>query len=351
MKGKALLFGLNYSHCKKGQLKGCINDVYAMSRFIQSILNIPYELYTDDVDKKNTSYDGIVEKLYALAIESYKENLDFVWIHYSGHGSSVKDVSGDEADGMDEGLVPSDYESKGILIDDILHSVMCSFNPKTKILFVCDACHSGTILDLRYTWNENKRYTIDNSKSSIKSNITLISGCMDNQTSADAFNLMGDNKSIGALTASFLKVLSATPEKIHNSFKLLQAIRKELKYNKFSQYPCLSSNFDLTSDISLIPIKNNQQPVQQVQPMQPVQPVQPVQPMQPMQKPTQQQLNYYQHYKPSNSQYFPQQYGFPQKHGKYEKYGMIPISQASQASQTFYTRPYKYNQAQYYNHY
>jgi hypothetical protein len=226
MKGKALLFGLNYSHCKKGQLKGCINDVYAMSRFIQSILNIPYELYTDDVDKKNTSYDGIVEKLYALAIESYKENLDFVWIHYSGHGSSVKDVSGDEADGMDEGLVPSDYESKGILIDDILHSVMCSFNPKTKILFVCDACHSGTILDLRYTWNENKRYTIDNSKSSIKSNITLISGCMDNQTSADAFNLMGDNKSIGALTASFLKVLSATPEKIHNSFKLLQAIRK-----------------------------------------------------------------------------------------------------------------------------
>ena len=27
MKGKALLFGLNYAHCKEGGLNGCINDV------------------------------------------------------------------------------------------------------------------------------------------------------------------------------------------------------------------------------------------------------------------------------------------------------------------------------------
>ena len=149
MKGKALLFGLNYAHCKSGQLKGCINDVNAMSLYIKSLYDIPIEVYTDDVNLKDTSYDGIVKRLYNLAVESHEKDLDFVWIHYSGHGSSQKDTLGDEEDGMDEGLVPSDYQSKGILIDDIIHDTLAAFNPKTKILFICDSCHSGTMLDLK----------------------------------------------------------------------------------------------------------------------------------------------------------------------------------------------------------
>lgn len=252
MKGKALLFGLNYAHCKAGKLNGCINDVYNISKFIERNYNIPQYIYTDDVDMKNTSYDGIVKNLYNLAIESYKENLDFVWIHYSGHGSNQKDTSGDEKDGMDEGLVPSDYEYKGILIDDIINNVMSSFNPKTKILFICDACHSGSILDLKYSWDTNKKSTIDNYNCKIKANTILISGCMDTQTSADAFNVLGDNKSVGALSACILKVLNNKPKYINDVFSFINAVRIELKKGRFEQYPCLSSTYDLVNNPMMI---------------------------------------------------------------------------------------------------
>ena len=253
IKGKALLFGLNYAHCKEGQLKGCINDVDEISQYISNVLQIPIDKYTDDVDIKNTSYDGIIQKLYELAIESYKNNLEYVWIHYSGHGSFQKDLSGDEKDGNDEGLVPSDYEKKGILIDDVINKVLSNFNPKTKILFICDACHSGTMLDLKYTWNEKRQSKIDNPKCSVKAKTILVSGCMDNQTSADAWNLLDNKKSIGALTASILNVLKRSSQQIYDVFIFVNSVRSELRRNGFSQYPILSSNFDIANEPSMVP--------------------------------------------------------------------------------------------------
>jgi hypothetical protein len=255
MRGRAVLFGLNYAHCKQGQLNGCVNDVKQVAKLIYSMFDeqMPVELYTDDVDRKNTSYDGILQKLYDVAIASYRDNLDYVWVHYSGHGSHQKDISGDESDGQDEGLVPSDYETKGLLLDDVIHRVMSCFNPKTKILFVSDCCHSGSILDLTYVWNEQKQSFVENKKCTIRSPTILISGCRDSQTSADAYNLLKDNQHIGALTASIIKVLQSNRKYIFDAFAFVDAVRKELKKGRFEQYPCLSSTFDLTTEPSLIP--------------------------------------------------------------------------------------------------
>lgn len=253
IQGRALLFGLNYDHCNYGKLNGCINDVNQISNYISTKLQIPVETYTDDVDVKNTSYNGIIQKLYDIAIKSHTENLEFVWIHYSGHGSYLKDYSGDESDGYDEGLVPSDYEKKGIVIDDVINRVISLFNPLTKILFICDSCHSGTILDLKFSWNTNNKPKIENSKCKIKSKTILISGCMDNQTSADAWNLLGDYKYIGALTASIIKVLKKSPQQLNDVFSFVNSIRMELKKCGFEQYPCLSTNYDINVNPSMIP--------------------------------------------------------------------------------------------------
>ena len=256
MKGKVVLFGLNYAHCKQGKLNGCINDVYAMTKYLQSTFGLPAEVYTDDVDKINTSYNGIIEVLSKLSRDTYNLNLDYVWIHYSGHGSSKKDTSGDEIDGMDEGLVPSDFETKGIIIDDILYKILSLFNPKTKIIFICDACHSGSILDLKYSWQSNKQCHIENRSCELKSKTILISGCKDNQTSADAYNLLNDGKHVGALSACILNTLKNKPEKIHNVFSLINTVRKELTKKGYKQYPCLSTNFDLSENISLFPLND-----------------------------------------------------------------------------------------------
>lgn len=260
MKGKALLFGLNYAHCKSGKLNGCINDVNNIAEYIQSTLAIPMVKYTDDVDLQNTSYNGILKNLYNLAVDTWRENLDFIWIHYSGHGSHQKDQNGDEKDGYDEGLVPSDYEYRGILIDDMINHILSVVNPKTKVLFICDACHSGSILDLKYAWNASKRYTIDNSADKIRAKTILISGCMDDQTSADAYNVLGDHKSVGALSACILTALKYNPNLIYDAFALVEKVRSELKRRGFAQYPCLSSTYDLNPDPNLIIYYEQQTP-------------------------------------------------------------------------------------------
>jgi metacaspase-1 len=48
----------------------------------------------------------------------YSNDGDIVWVHYSGHGGRVRDVSGDEEDGYDSTLIPVDFRSSGQILDD-----------------------------------------------------------------------------------------------------------------------------------------------------------------------------------------------------------------------------------------
>lgn len=81
---------------------------------------------------------------------------DAVFVYYSGHGTSVKDLDGDETDGLDEALVPTDYTAappgdwatarRRLIVDDDLHRWVQSASDKgaAKTLLIFDACHSGT---------------------------------------------------------------------------------------------------------------------------------------------------------------------------------------------------------------
>ena len=48
----------------------------------------------------------------------YSQAGDVVFLHYSGHGGRVRDVSGDEASGYDSTLIPLDFKRAGQIIDD-----------------------------------------------------------------------------------------------------------------------------------------------------------------------------------------------------------------------------------------
>lgn len=81
---------------------------------------------------------------------------DAIFVYYSGHGTSVKDLDGDESDGIDEALVPTDYAPapvgdwgearRRLILDDDLHAWVKSAADKgaAKTVLVFDACHSGT---------------------------------------------------------------------------------------------------------------------------------------------------------------------------------------------------------------
>jgi hypothetical protein len=67
---------------------------------------------------------------------------DFFFLTYSGHGGQVPDVSGEEADKLDETWCLFD----GQLIDDELYLELGKFATGVRILVLSDSCHSGTVV-------------------------------------------------------------------------------------------------------------------------------------------------------------------------------------------------------------
>lgn len=116
---------------------------------------------------RNTIYD----------VGSRCQEEDFFIFFYSGHGTNVADLTGDEADGQDEAFCfvdPSGHISLDtVMTDDDFSATVTSYVPlQTRILILTDCCHSGTIADLgRAEWTGRDAISI--------------TGCLDGQTSGD----------------------------------------------------------------------------------------------------------------------------------------------------------------------
>jgi hypothetical protein len=79
---------------------------------------------------------------------------DRVLIYFSGHGTQIPDVNGDEPDGLDEALVAYDFGSGrtpsgqstfvNVVTDDEIGALLGQ-SKSQNVLLMIDACHSGTI--------------------------------------------------------------------------------------------------------------------------------------------------------------------------------------------------------------
>jgi hypothetical protein len=214
--------GINYINTSYA-LNGCINDVQNMDSFLKSI-SLPKKytyksfLLTDHSIDQPTKQNIIS---YLINVLNMVQSNDIFIFHYSGHGSQIKDLNRDEIDKLDEVIVPIDFN---YIIDDEMNVILQKYcKPNIISLFLFDSCHSGTMLDL-----SNLKST-----KSFPLNIISISGCKDNQTSADA---LIDNNYNGAMTKAFLLHYS----KSYNFYQLVLNMRQWLKKNRFSQIPQLS---------------------------------------------------------------------------------------------------------------
>ena len=248
VRSKAVLFGINYVKTPSASLRGCVNDVNNVATYL--INHEKYDVvdvFTDEEDEVKTRGHFLIQTLYQLSLESHTEKLEKVWIHFSGHGTHVRDNNGEESDGQDECIVPSDFQHCGVIRDDTIKSVLKMFNKDTNVTCIFDCCHSGTIGDLRYLY-KNFSPTIENTGSKCQANVCMISGCMDVQTSADAFNVQGKRKYSGAMTSCLLNALK---NKNKNIFFVLRALRNNLRRKGFQQYPQLTSSFEIPRDFVL----------------------------------------------------------------------------------------------------
>ena len=230
---KALLIGINYTGTSN-ELYGCISDVNSIKERITNQGFNDINILTDLTTKKATR-NNILESFKNLLVNSQAGDLLFCL--YSGHGSYTIDRNGDEKDGRDELIVSCDLQS---VLDDELKSLIQTHLKEGVTLFAMfDSCFSGSVLDLKYQYLDSLNYDkyTENDKDAITiGNVFMISGCTDEQTSADA---VFDNKANGAMTWALLQSLNQTPTA---SWKeLLKSMRDILKKSQFSQIPQFSS--------------------------------------------------------------------------------------------------------------
>ncbi|KAJ6350500.1 hypothetical protein OIU78_006628 [Salix suchowensis] len=146
MTKKAVLIGCNYPGTK-AELKGCVNDVKRMYRYLVD----RYGFYEDnitiliDTDDSYTLPTGknVRKALNDLVLSS--RSGDFLFVHYSGHGTRLPAETGEDDDtGYDECIVPCDMN---LITDDDFRDLVDQVPEGCRITIVSDSCHSGGLID------------------------------------------------------------------------------------------------------------------------------------------------------------------------------------------------------------
>jgi len=288
-KKKALLVGINYFQTKS-ELKGCINDVKNVKEFLLQNgfkdSGPTMTVLTDNNPAAMPTRNNIISACMWLTHDNQPG--DTLFFHYSGHGGQVEDTSGDESDGMDETILPVDFQKNGQIIDDHLHVLLVqSLQAGVKLIAIFDSCHSGTALDLPFIYTPTGKYegtgpskahiasslldagltflkgdhtgalkkaggtlwegfsTKFGSPEKQKSNsspaeVIMISGCRDDQTSADA-SIAG--KPTGAMSFALMTFLHKNPNPC--LIDLLNGMRDLMIEKKFTQIPQMSTSHEM----------------------------------------------------------------------------------------------------------
>ncbi|KAJ2771729.1 Ca(2+)-dependent cysteine protease [Coemansia nantahalensis] len=283
---RALLIGINYFGSKH-LLKGCINDVHNMKRFITEHFGFreaDMVILTDDQHtnpRRMPTRDNILKAMKWLVSDARMN--DSFFFHYSGHGVTNESDNSEEIDGRDEAICPVDFETKGQIVDDVMNKIMVRPLPRgARLTAIFDCCHSATALDLPFQYShqgklKNERalsyvgktlleakdkYFQGNLAGALKGlvksmdmavtgdekldkarrtkstmgDVIMFSGCKDGQTSADTKS--EDLSFTGAMSYALISSMNARPHQTY--VQLLQDVRRRLA-PKYEQVPQLSA--------------------------------------------------------------------------------------------------------------
>ncbi|KAJ3540911.1 hypothetical protein NMY22_g4098 [Coprinellus aureogranulatus] len=294
---KALLIGINYVGTSS-ELRGCVNDVLNLRKFITERWGYENENITTVTDDPNVSTirptkANIIAQLKEL-VKGAQQN-DALFLCYSGHGTQVQDEDGNEIDGMDEVICPVDYEEEGFIEDDYLKELLVDPLPmgcRLTVIFdvsslhvPCDFTSSNPSLLPAYphsaatpvpVWISYTLYVSSPKAPELKptnssiciqyspkghilnganpddpkkspADIVYLSGCRDDQTSADTVE---EGRATGALSHAFVEALTKTPELSY--LQMLINTRKILVQKRHTQVPQLSSSHPIDTNLQFI---------------------------------------------------------------------------------------------------
>lgn len=201
---KALLIGFNYSRTDC-PLKGCHNDVQNMFEFLKSKGYSDTDMVAITDVQRVLGKDDLMNIIIDFMQTEVKDG-DHVFFHFSGHGGQLIDQNGDERDGMDECIYADDLQP--IKDDDLRKALVDSLPKGASLVTLLDCCHSGTGLDLPFSYTKYGVKKENHASSSKKA--LCISACEDYDTAADTSYVNSSGKRIpqGALTHAFIDTMT-----------------------------------------------------------------------------------------------------------------------------------------------
>lgn len=157
-KKRSLLVGCNYNHINGAQLKASHDDVRSMKDYIVNVHGFPESkdmmtILLDDDEHQHPTFFNITEAFKRLSEQSQPG--DAVFIHFAGHGGRVLDSNDDvEVESYDEVIVPSDYTTSGLIRDTLIFkTLLAPMRYGVTVTVLIDACDTGMVLDLPYSWS------------------------------------------------------------------------------------------------------------------------------------------------------------------------------------------------------
>jgi len=121
---------------------GCVNDITNVYDVLVKYFGFQPGDITLLADKRATTR-AILDALGKLIAAGAPG--DTLVFHYSGHGSQVADVEGDEADGKDEIICPYDFDwDTNYIKDDDFARIFKDLRKGVALEVILDSCHSGT---------------------------------------------------------------------------------------------------------------------------------------------------------------------------------------------------------------
>ncbi|XP_042985310.1 metacaspase-1-like isoform X2 [Carya illinoinensis] len=193
---RALLCGVTYRN-KNYSLNGTINDVRSIKNMLIQRFGYPAECIRVLTEEENgndltttPTKKNIEDSLKWLVDGS--ESGDSLVFFFSGHGLRQPDFEDDELDGFDETICPVDFIEQGMIVDkDINSTIVRPLKEGVTLHAIVDACHSGTVLDLEYTYDPQNKVWKDNKPPSKAAKGTsgglaiCLSACGDDQMASD----------------------------------------------------------------------------------------------------------------------------------------------------------------------
>ena len=271
--GSRYFWNLN-SNSDVGAVKQVLIDKFGFHEGDIKVLTTPSE----------TTHKSIVSTFQSFLIDQ-TERGDIIYFHYSGHGGQVPDdlshgpnlKVGDELDGLDETLIPSDYVSQkdrsNDIRDDEIELLLQRLKRKqpANATFSFDSCFSGTIsrggrrLVRGKRWDgsqpvyTNSRGVPDGPTGLFPENaaenlgFVVISASRNDQVAIEAEDEI-THQSMGMLTYALVKTFrNAGPETTYRD--VFEQINDEVTRTVRDQNPQIEGNIDLKlmSGISLSP--------------------------------------------------------------------------------------------------